>query len=232
MTGAESDHSGNIDPMYREIIALLDPVLAGSGYAIAGGNALRAYGLTRRPTRDINLFSDQEGTLPKLAPQIETALRAAGFYVERIDTFSDVAELLPDLANYAAEWTVMRDRRQVMLQLAIRDRKKPPVSLEIGLVLHVDDVIAGKVLAALTRVEARDLVDVWSIMRADPARYTPEYLVRLGRTIEPGYGPHEFAALGYKVDEDVEDDELHEFGLSGSDIADLRARFRAWTGVS
>jgi hypothetical protein len=69
-------------------------------------------------------------------------------------------------------------------------------------------------------------------MRADPARYTPAYLVGLGRTIEPGYEPHEFAALGYKIDEDVEDDELEEFGLSVGDIEDLRARFRAWTGVS
>jgi hypothetical protein len=232
VTGAGNDHSDNVDPLYREIVTLLDPVLGGFGYAIAGGNALRAYGLTSRPTRDINFFSDQTGTVHKLAPEVEAALRAAGFFVERIDTFSDMADVVPDLADYAAEWTVGRNRRQIMLQLAIRDRNKPPVNLEIGPVLHVDDVIAGKVLAGLTRLEPRDLVDLWYIMRADPGKYTPAYLVALGRTIEPGYLPHEFATLGYKIDEDVEDDELGEFGLSREQIEDLRGRFRAWSTVS
>jgi Nucleotidyl transferase AbiEii toxin, Type IV TA system len=230
--GARSDHSDNVDAMHREIAAALEPILRGFGYAIAGGNALRAYGLTSRPTRDLNLFSNQLGTVHKLAPDVEAALREAGYRAERIDTFSDITDEVPEYGNFEAEWTVVKGGKQVLVQLAIRDRQQPPVDLEIGPVLHVDDVIAGKVLAALTRLEARDVVDLWQIMRSAPETYTAAYLVALGQAAEPGYETSEFAALGRKIASNVDDAEFEEFGLGAEQIKDLRSKFRAWTTLS
>jgi len=49
------------------------------GFALGGGNALLAYGLISRPTRDVDLFTDQEHGVQAAAGAVEAALRDAGF---------------------------------------------------------------------------------------------------------------------------------------------------------
>lgn len=215
--------SGNIDPLYREILAVISPVVEGFGYVLAGGNALRVHGLTNRPTMDVNMFTDQARTVAKVAAPVEAALRQAGFRAERVDRESLNQATYDDWPE-EAEWTLYRGGRQVLLQLACRERRRPALEAALGPVLSLEDSIAGKILALVTRYEARDWLDVAAILRAG---YTPLQLVELGRTIEPGYTPDEFWAVLPLLDE-LDDEDFEVYGLRGGEIDALRRQFAAW----
>ncbi len=82
-----------------------------------------------------------------------------------------------------AEWTVTTPGgEQTMLQMAYFDRSRGPVSMEIGPVLALEDVLGGKVCALASRVEVRDYADTAQMLdryspaqprRARPARGHP-----------------------------------------------------------
>jgi hypothetical protein len=68
-----------------------------------------------------------------------------------------------------AEWTVhARDGQRTILQLAYFDRFRPPVDMDLGPVLDIEDVVGGKVCALASRIEPRDYVDT----AATPQRYS------------------------------------------------------------
>jgi hypothetical protein len=215
--------SGGIGDFHREVVAAVIAVLDGHGFALAGGNALLAHGIGSRPTRDVNLFSNQAGAVSAVAAAVEPALREAGFFVERIDTFAALLDAFPGLADHRAEWTVARGGKQVMLQIASGDRARPPVVMEIGPVLDVQDVVASKVCALVMRGEVRDIIDVGAALR----RFTPEKLISLAWSREPGYTYDDFTDIGPRLDR-LDDQEFIRYGLTPADIADLRKCFEAW----
>lgn len=219
--------TGGVSDLHREVVAALGDVITEHGFALAGGNALLAHGLSQRPTRDVNLHSNRDGSVAAVAGQVEEALRAAGFYVERLEAFSDsLLEQWPDLPEYRAEWTVARRRQQVVLQIGIsQPRLRPPVTIMgLGPVLDVEDVLANKVLALVTRAESRDFVDVYHAL----GRYTPEQLIELAWKVEPqAYTFEDFTGVP-EILAGMEDEEFAEFGLGPAETAQLRARFADW----
>ena len=59
-----------------------------------------------------------------------------------------------------AEWTVTaHDGQQMMLQMAYFDRTAQPVTMDVGPVLSLEDVVGGKVCALAGRAEPRDYID-------------------------------------------------------------------------
>jgi hypothetical protein len=220
--------NGGVSDFHRDVVTVVLPVLTGHGFALAGGNALLAHGISSRPTRDVNLFTDQVGAVRQVASAVESALRAAGFYVERIDTFSDLLEQWPEMADLRAEWTVARGGQQVMLQIASDDRKRSPVFMELGPVqalpvLDLLDVLASKVLALSSRSEARDYIDVGAAL----GRYSAEQLIALAWSIEPRWSYDDFTSIGPAL-ERLDDQEFTRYGLTQADIDDLRKRFELW----
>jgi hypothetical protein len=214
-----------VDGFHREVITALAGVIVKHGFALAGGGALLAHGLSHRPTRDVNLFSDRDGAVAEVADQVEAALRKTGFHAERVDTFGDLLEQFPDMADYRAEWTVAKNRQQVILQIGISSpRLRPPVQIMgLGPVLDVDDILAGKVLAAITRAEPRDYIDIGHALSS----YTPEQLIQLAWKLEPNaYAYQDFTSVPVNLDE-LEDEAFAEFEFPGG-IVGLRERFAQW----
>jgi Nucleotidyl transferase AbiEii toxin, Type IV TA system len=216
---------GGVSDYHRQVVSAVLPVLDGYGFALAGGNALLAHGISQRPTMDVNLFTDRKGVVPAVAEAVESALRARGFHVERIDvSFSDLLERVPDLANHRAEWTVARGGEQVILQITGGEpRTRPPVTMDLGPVLAPQDVLASKVCALATRAEARDFIDVWAAL----SRYSPEELITLAWKLEPGFTTEDFTHIGAALDL-LDDGEFTRYGLTHADIAELRERFASW----
>lgn len=215
-----------VSRFHREVVEAVLPVLNGHGFALAGGNALLAHGLSERPTTDVNLFTNQENAVSAVAAAVESALRNAGFHVERIDTFSGLLDDYPEMAELRAEWTVSRHGQQVMLQLASNSRWRHPVTMGFGPVLDARDALAGKMIALATRAEARDYIDVAAAM----IRYTPEALINLAWSAEPGLTHEDFTFIGPALDH-MSDAEFTRYGLSGDDIARLRRVFADWPRV-
>lgn len=67
------------------------------------------------------------------------------------------------------------------VELAANWRLLPPVMMDVGPVLHIDDVVAGKMSALFTRAEPRDFLD---------ARWSPRSCVH---TPGPGRPPRRHA---------------------------------------
>ena len=62
-------------------------------------------------------------------------------------------------------------------------RLRPTVRLDLGSVLHLDDLAADKILALWGRAEVRDYIDVVALMQ----HYPKDHLLRLAAEKDPGF---------------------------------------------
>src|ERR1700761_3713971 len=143
-----------VDEFHRAVAATALRAAARYGFALGGGNALIAYGLIDRPTQDVDLFTDREHGVRAAAGAVETALRGAGYTVEREDSRSDLADIFDGLGDGLAEWLITGpDGAQMMLQMAYFKRDRRPVTMDLGPVLDLEDVVGWKVVALVLLTE-------------------------------------------------------------------------------
>ena len=89
--------------------------------------------------------------------------------------------------------------------------------------MHMDDLIASKMCALAARAEIRDFIDIAAAL----APYPRERLIELAVTRDSGLGDADFAAAMRRLDS-VPDGIFHRYGLTRTDIAELRGRFASW----
>jgi hypothetical protein len=216
-----------VSDLHREVAAIALRAAAGHGFALGGGNALTAHGLIDRITQDVDLFTDDEHGVNAAAGAVETALRAAGFAAEREDKANGIADLFEGMGEGLAEWTITAPGgQQMMLQMAYFDRSRGPVSMDVGPVLDLEDVIGGKVCALASRAYDRDYVDTAAALE----RYSVDQVIGFARRLDPGLEDRDFSDAGRRLDR-MDDGAFVRFGLSPQDIAKLRARFAPWPRV-
>ena len=68
-----------VSELHRKVTLVALAAAARHGFALGGGNALLAHGITTRPTQDVDLFTNQEHGVEAAAGAVEAALRAAGY---------------------------------------------------------------------------------------------------------------------------------------------------------
>jgi hypothetical protein len=216
-----AEHGAPIDETHRRIIAVIQPVLNRYGFGLAGGNALRVHGLSHRPTRDINMFTPTEGAVAQAVPQVEAALRNAGFDARA--TGREWAGSVRDWNDYTARWTVTAGERRVLLELSLHELLSPPVVItDIGPVLTVDDVLASKTLAMVDRAAARDFIDVFEAMQQG---WSPEQLIALAWQLNSDdYDAGYFTQVRPNL-ADLDDFEFTQYGLDSGQVKELRELF-------
>jgi hypothetical protein len=210
---------------FHHEVALIALRAAGQhGFALGGGNALIAHGVTDRPTEDVDLFTNHDDGVAAAAGAVEDALRAAGFTAERQDRAGGLAEVFDGMSDGLAEWIVTAPGgREMLLQLAYFDRDRAPVVMDVGPVLDLPDVVGGKVCALATRAEPRDYVDTAAAL----GRYTVDQLIGFARRLDPGLEDRDFRDAGRMLDR-LEDEVFVRYGLSPADVGRMRARLAAW----
>jgi hypothetical protein len=163
-----------VSDLHRQVASAAMTAAAGHGFALAGGNALLAYGIITRPTQDADPSTDQDHGVEQAAATVEAALRQAGFAAERADEFAGLADIFPGMGQGLAEWIITSSGGQELrLQLAYFDRTREPVTMDVGAVLDIEDVAGGKVCALASRVEPRDYADTAAMLNS----YTPAELI-------------------------------------------------------
>ena len=95
-----------VTALHRQLATIALGAAARYGFALAGGNALIAHGVVSRFTADVDLFTDEEASVPAAADAVEAALAAAGFQAERRDKTGGLADIFPDIGEGLAEWIV------------------------------------------------------------------------------------------------------------------------------
>ncbi|KJE20411.1 protein of unknown function (DUF1814) [Frankia torreyi] len=138
------------------------------GFALAGGHAVAAHGILQRPSEDVDLFADwdQRADFPAAVDAVIAASRADGLEVEtelRTELIARLHITEPDNSDEVHR-----------VELVANWRIEPPVQMDIGPVLHLDDVMAGKADALCNRAAARDFLDLDAAISS--GRYTLDRL--------------------------------------------------------
>lgn len=115
--------------------------------------------------------------------------------------------------------------RTSKVELAADLRSHPPVTMEIGPVVHLDDVAGGKVEALFTRAEVRDFIDVDAFLST--GRFTREQLLDLAASRDLGFDRAVFAQMLSAL-ELYPDGEFLAYGLTEPKVRLLRSRFNDW----
>jgi Nucleotidyl transferase AbiEii toxin, Type IV TA system len=213
-----------LDELHRRVATVALRVANRYGFALGGGNALIAHGLINRPTQDVDLFTNEETGVEAAAGSVEAALRHAGFATEREDQAAGLSDLFEGMDEGLAEWTVTAsDGQQIMLQMAYFDRTRQPVTMDVGPVLSLEDVVGGKVCALAGRAEPRDYIDTAAALK----RYSIRDAIGLARRLDPGLEDRDFADAARRLDQ-WGDGIFAPFGLGPADVVALREAFRDW----
>ena len=210
--------SGAGEEFQRHITRQLLDALNGAGFALAGAGAIRAHGLTDRPTHDVDLFTQPlitGETFRAAVRRAGAALRDAGHEVtplQESDTFARVRVL--DTGGQVLD-----------VDFAVNWRADPPVQMSFGPVLSERDAVAGKLSAVYSRGEVRDFLDLDAIRAS--GRYSDEELLALGREHDAGFDRVMFAAqLSRVVHFDAE--EAEEYGIPGEEVLAMQQRTMLW----
>ncbi len=213
-----------VSELHRRVAGIALRAAARHGFALGGGNALMAHGVIDRFTADVDLFTDEEAGVAAAADVVEAALRHAGLVADRQDKAGGLADIFEGLGDGLAEWIITAPGgEKMMLQMAYFDRSRGPVTMDVGPVLDLEDVIGGKVCALASRAYDRDYVDTAAAL----GRYSVAQVIGFARRLDPGLGDRDFSDAGRRLDR-MDDEAFARFGLGPRDVAVLRARFAAW----
>jgi hypothetical protein len=208
-----------VDPVHLRLAEIGLRVAGRYGFALAGGYAVQVHGILDRPSEDVDLFTawERRGEFAVAVDAVVDAFAAAGYTVEvtqRFETFARLAVTDPDAPD-----------KPYKVELAANWRALPPVMMEIGPVLHVDDVVGGKMSALFTRAEPRDFLDVDAAVTT--GRYTREQLLELAERADPGFDRRILADL-FSVLERYPDRRFAAYDAEPGQIKAMRERFARW----
>ena len=189
------------------------------GFALAGGYAVQAHGILDRPSEDVDLFTawERRGDFATAVDAVVDSYRAEGYAVEVVRQFETFAQL-------AVTDSTAPDR-SYKIELAANWRSLPPVMMDVGPVLHIDDVVAGKMSALFTRAEPRDFLDVDASV--ETGRYTREQLMQLAEQADAGFDRRVFADLLAMLQR-YPDRRFAAYGATNDHITAMRQRFSQW----
>ncbi|WP_127500966.1 nucleotidyl transferase AbiEii/AbiGii toxin family protein [Actinoplanes solisilvae] len=209
----------SVDDFYADVARVALAVATKHGFVLGGGFAWLVNGLVKRPTEDVDLFTDTAGGVAAAAGEVSSALREAGYRVVR----EEGDELFEGMDEDLQEFLVATDDRALRLTLCRLDRQRTPVVMELGPVMHLDDLVATKVAALVNRREVRDYIDVAAALE----RYSLAQLLELGRHADPALDPEDVADAGRYLDR-LDDARFALYGLDPRQIRELRQRLATW----
>ncbi len=175
-----------------------------------------AHGLVERPTEDVDLFTPEPGGPGAVAYLVRDALAQAGYEV-------DVTRLPEAHQGEFARLEVTRGAETMHVNLARDWQQWPPVQLEVGPVLHLEDVVSSKTTALVTRREPRDFIDIAAALD----RYDRAELMRLTFTRDRGLRVVDFTDTARRLDQFTAID-FAEYGFDQAALDALRERFADW----
>ncbi len=132
-------------------------------------------------------------------------------------------DLFEGMSADLQEFLVAAPDRALRLTLCRLDRHRAPVVMDVGPVMHLDDLVATKVAALVNRREVRDYIDVAAALD----RYPLERVLELAHAADPALDPEDVADAGRYLDR-LDDRRFALYGLDASAIAALRERLAGW----
>lgn len=203
-----------LPPCHLRVLRDAEPARRRFGLFLAGAHALRAHGLTDRPSRGLDFATAAETPLPRVTAAVAEELRRAGHEVRVVEATPRTGRL-----------TVIAPGggRAVGLGLLREALQARPLITELGPVVGLDDAVGLKVRALHGRGLPRDVVDV----AAAAHRYAYRELERLGALHDDGFSVDELLARLDRV-EHHPDEAYEACGLAADDIRRVRLFALNW----
>lgn len=194
--------------------------LGGHAFALAGSGAIREHGIVDRPTRDVDLFTNDldPAAFDSAVDQLTKVLRDTGFTVEEIRRSPHFAQLHITTA----------DERSIDMDLAVDWRDHDPVMLSVGPVLSIEDAVGSKVNALYTRREARDFLDVDAIRAS--GRFSDAELIEAAADRDAGFDIEMFARQIEQIRR-ITPDRFEEYGVDAEHVEEIQTRFIRWAAT-
>ncbi|MFF2367744.1 nucleotidyl transferase AbiEii/AbiGii toxin family protein [Streptomyces sp. NPDC058122] len=195
---------------------LLDALAAGHPYGLAlmGGYAVQAHGIVHRPSQDLDFATEHPASMVEIVDQLAQSLSGQGWRITVIDVAPLKARFLATDAATGAACEV--DLLKEVLW-------RPPVVMDIGPVLDLDDLIGTKVRALGDRGLARDAIDVHAARHL----YTVPQLENLAARRPEEFDLHELHDRLESL-EWVSDAEFEAYGMDSGHISELRQWAQEW----
>ncbi|MEU9272728.1 nucleotidyl transferase AbiEii/AbiGii toxin family protein [Streptomyces sp. NPDC048251] len=195
---------------------LSDALTAGHRYGLAlmGGYAVQAHGIVHRPSQDLDFATEHPASMREIIDQLDQALSGRGWDVTVID-------IAPLKARFLATDTATGATCEVDLLKEVLWR--PPVVMDIGPVLDLDDLISTKVRALGDRGLARDAIDVHAARHL----YTVPELEGLAARHPEEFDLHELHDRLESL-EWISDAEFEAYGMDAAGITALRRWAQSW----
>lgn len=213
----------SVDPFLADIARVALDAAQRHGFALGGGNALILHGVVDRPTADVDLFTDRDEAVREAADRVREALNAAGMPTIEVKHDGRLGDLIYGLDDLMIELDISRGERVARLSLSCLPRAHSPVVMELGPVMHVEDLIAWKVAAIINRREVRDYVDVAAFLE----QFDRDQLIAMARRVDPGLEDEDVVMVGRILDR-MPDTALAEYGVTVAGATLLRRRFDDW----
>jgi hypothetical protein len=214
---------GDVDSFYREVARVALTVANRYGFVLGGGVAWVINGLVQRPTEDVDLFTNSEGAAAAAAEGVRAALQAAGFQVQEEEASAELGEMFYGFDLDQKEFLVSGGDRTVRLSLCRLDRHHSPVMMDLGPVMHIDDLVATKIAALVNRREVRDYIDVAAALN----HYSIDQLLDLAHQQDPGLEPDDVVEAGRYLDR-IDDSRFAYYGLSPDQTQAVRRQLACW----
>ena len=144
--------ANNLTASQKKVALVLSKAVATYGFAMGGGAALNAIGLSGRLSDDIDSFSSTCADVSVAAAAAAKAFTAAGWDVETDREGRAFCRLVVT--------TGRRRRTQVVVELGQDSIMWGTQETSVGPTLTMRELAANKVLAAFGRIKPRDLCDL------------------------------------------------------------------------
>ncbi|MFE9358620.1 nucleotidyl transferase AbiEii/AbiGii toxin family protein [Streptomyces olivaceoviridis] len=206
----------DIPEPHRRLLADVVAVGGPYGLVLAGGYALQAHGLLRRPHADLDFATESAEAIEHIAGAVGAALEARG---RRVRTGAVTAR--------TAQLTVTDPPTGEPCALALHKEAfwQPPELTGYGPALSLADAVGTKIRALYDRGAAVDLIDA----QAAAARFPLTALEELGR--RHAHDPFDLPTLQSRLTgtDFYSDRDFLRHGLDEAAVAALRAWAQHWS---
>ncbi|MEV5410440.1 nucleotidyl transferase AbiEii/AbiGii toxin family protein [Thermopolyspora sp. NPDC052614] len=201
-------------PFHLRVLRDAEPACRRFGLFLAGGYAMKAHGLTDRPSQDLDFATACEIPLPEVAAEVAEEFRRAGYEVRIIEVTPRMGRMTvtDPISGQAVEFDLLRE--------ALQDR---PLFTDLCPVIGLDDAVALKMRALHGRGLPRDFIDVASVAHMYPYRE----LERLCALHDEEFSVGELL-LRLDSIEHHPDEAYEAYGLGADDIRRIRLFALAW----
>ncbi len=170
-----------LTPIQEAFLSVFVQMPDQSRFYLTGGTALAEFYLGHRLSFDLDFFTSEEGLILPLSHSVEATVASHGFEISVVRRFATFVEFL-----------LKKGKETLRVDLALDSpfRFAPPDISEYGVLVNSSqDLKVDKVLAYYGRVEPRDAVDLYFILRDAPL----DPLLATAKRKDPGFDLYWFA---------------------------------------